>query len=339
MNRRSVSDPLLLSGILLPLTAALLIGAPPPDASLTSRVASAVASVSREKSSAVVAVRCRDDRGEITGTGFHIDPTGTVCTLADFIREGAEISVTQGTKETPATLIATDPRSGVSFLKTSASSCFVAPFPATTLRTGAPLVALALGIDSSPGPDDGGGQTAVPFLGLVSGTLDHEGERFFPVPLLAATLPSQAARPGNPVFDLSGRFAGIVTGRGADRESCRILPAAAVEKLHTDLLLHGKPNPGWIGAVVEEAAVPEGRSRTRIAAVESGSPAEKAGILPGDSLLSIADREIVFPQEVLEASFYLSAGDRVRITLSRGGALRRITLRCTEPPPAPDDLR
>lgn len=338
MNRRSVSDPLLLAGILLPLAAAMLVGAPPADPSLTSRVASAVASVSREKAPAVVAVRCRDDRGEVTGTGFHIDPTGTVCTLADFVREGAEISVIQGTRETPATLIVTDPRSGVSFLKTAASPSFLPPFPAAALRTGAPLVALGLGlgIDFGPGPDDGG-QTAAPFLGLVTGRLDHEGERFFPVPLLTATLPSQAGRPGNPVLDLSGRLAGIVTGRGADRESCRILPAAAVEKLHTDLLLHGKPNPGWIGAVVEEAAVPEGR--TRIAAVEPGSPAEKAGILPGDSLLSIANREIVFPQEVLEASFYLSAGDQVRITLSRGGALRRITLRCTEPPPAPDDFR
>jgi S1-C subfamily serine protease len=105
-----------------------------------------------------------------------------------------------------------------------------------------------------------------------------------------------------------------------------------VEKLHGDLLRFGKINPGWIGAVVEEAAVPEGNSRTRIAAVEPGSPAERAGIRPGDSLLAVGDRSIHMPQEVLESSFYLTAGQDVRIVLSRSGELRRVTLRCASVP-------
>jgi len=334
MNRRSVSDHLCTAGWITAFLALGILCTDPvkaapagSDTRLSTAVSSALADLGREKSPALVTIHSRDDAGEITGSGFLIDPSGTVCTLAEMIRGGEDLSVESGGKSLPATLLSADERTGIAFLKISvATPSFIAPFPSASLPTNAPLAALASSED---------GTRNLPLLGITGRRIDHDGERFFPVPLLTAQLPSSGSRPGTPVFDLSGKFAGLVVRSGLEGDSCAILPAAAVEKLHGDLLRFGKPNPGWIGVAVEETAVPEGSSRTRIAAVEPGSPAEKAGIFPGDSLISIGSNSIVLPQEVLESSFYLSAGEQVRLVLSRSGQLRRITVQCDPVPGIP----
>jgi serine protease Do len=333
MNRRSASDPLSRSGwIPAILTLGILSQAPliasprGEDSRLSTAVSTALSSLGQEKSQALVRIRCRDEAGEIAGTGFLIDPSGTVCTLIDFVRGGNGLSVEIGGKSSPASLISSDDRTGIAFLRTCAAApSFIPPFPSASLPTNSPVAAIAAVLSDN-------GATTLPLLGTTGKRMDHDGERFFPVPLLTALLPAPGSRPGTPVFDLSGKFAGIVVRSAVSGDSCAILPAAAVEKLHGDLLRFGKPNPGWIGAVVEEAAVPEGSSRTRIAAVEPGSPAEKAGVLPGDSLMAIGNRSIVMPQEVLESSFYLTAGQEVRLVLSRSGTLRRVILRCASIP-------
>lgn len=333
MNRRSVSDSPLPAGWIHAILALGILGQVPLTASprgeesrLSSAVSSALATLGREKSQALVRISCRDDAGEITGTGFLISPTGTVCTLLDVVRGGNGLTVERGGKSFPATLISSDSRTGIAFLRTSiAAPSFIPPFPSASLPGNSPVAALcpAMSTEGTPPP---------PLLGMTGSRIDHDGERFFPVPLIKALLPAPGSRPGTPVFDLGGKFGGIVVRSAVDGDECAILPAAAVEKLHGDLLRFGKANPGWIGAVVEEAAVPEGTSRTRIAAVEPGSPAERAGVLPGDSLLAIGTRTIVMPQEVLESSFYLTAGQEVRLVLSRSGELRRVTLRCDPVP-------
>jgi S1-C subfamily serine protease len=334
MNRRSVSYSLFAS-VWIPAFLSLgilfcnpILAAPAGNEShLSSAVASSLSSLCREKSQAVVRIHSQDSAGEIIGTGFLIDPSGTVCTLAEMIGNGEGLSVESGGTPLPATLLSIDARTGIAFLKTSVvTSSFIPPFPSAYLQTNTPFAALASSENSYKN---------LPLLGVTGTRIDHEGKSFFPVPLLTAQLPNSGSRPGTPVFDLSGKFAGLVVRSGLECDSCAILPAAAVEKLHGDLLRFGRPNPGWIGAVVEEAAVPEGSSRTRIAAVEPGSPAEKGGVRPGDSLLCIGDRSIVMPQEVLESSFYLTAGQEIRLVISRGGQVRKVTLQCDPVPRTP----
>ena len=72
--------------------------------------------------------------------------------------------------------------------------------------------------------------------------------------------------------------------------------------------------------------------------MEEGSPAETAGIRPGDIILSLGERKIVNPEEVLAASFYLNAGEPLRITVSRGGSVHAVTLRCATPPGSQEEI-
>ena len=62
--------------------------------------------------------------------------------------------------------------------------------------------------------------------------------------------------------------------------------------------------------------------------VEPGSPAEAAGLQSGDMILSLGGKPIQEPEEVLGASFYLSGGDPVRLTIIRGGEQRVVEFRC-----------
>ena len=303
--------------------------------SLSAKVASSIRSVAKEKSGAIVRIRCQDAHGEVNGTGFYLDPNGTVCTLAEIVRDGSNITVLEDGKEYAATPRAVDPRSGVAFLKVGTADgaeetgstlhpgrSFLPPRSLSNVPDLTPVLCIGVPRDEPP----------VVSLGMVTGTKSHEGENYFCVPLLTAAIPLREGEGGAPVLDLAGGLVGMVVNGNTDPGGCRILPAGAIEKLYRDLLRYGRMNPGWVGAVVEEAAVPQRNSRTRIASVEPGSPAESAGLLPGDMILAIGGRSISEPEEVLEASFYLREGETVPLSILRGGELRKVDLHCSAPP-------
>src|SRR5205823_8197497 len=48
------------------------------------------------------------------------------------------------------------------------------------------------------------------------------------------------------------------------------------------------------------------------------TPAARSGIKPGDILLQVGRKKITQPEDVLDASFFITAGDVVPITVMRG---------------------
>jgi S1-C subfamily serine protease len=294
---------------------------------LSEKVSSCIRSISREQSKAVVRIRCSDSHGEINGTGFYVDPSGLICTLGEMIRGADHVSVQQEGDWHPATVVALDPRSGVAFLKSQATNTpsgaasFLNPSSITNAPAQTPVIGIGFPRDAAPATS----------LGMITGTGTHVGEYFFCVPHLLAGIPLAEGEGGAPVVDLSGGLVGMVISGDRQTGSCWILPAAAIQKLHHDLLCRGRLNPGWIGAVVEEAAVPQGNSRARVASVQQGSPAQVAGILPGDMILSIAGHPVTNPEEVPGASFYLTGGEKVELKFIRKGELKKINVTCGEP--------
>jgi hypothetical protein len=68
---------------------------------------------------------------------------------------------------------------------------------------------------------------------------------------------------------------------------------------------------GSLGIELNEGAV--------VAAVVAGSPAEKAGVQPGDKLTKILDSAVANSQDAHEAVLKVRPGDEVTMTLERGG--------------------
>jgi regulator of sigma E protease len=70
----------------------------------------------------------------------------------------------------------------------------------------------------------------------------------------------------------------------------------------------------------------------RVKEVLPESPALKAGIAPGDVILRVGDRPIATTEDVLDASFFLTADDATPIVVSRGGKQIEITVQPNEHP-------
>ncbi len=52
--------------------------------------------------------------------------------------------------------------------------------------------------------------------------------------------------------------------------------------------------------------------------IMEGTPAASSGIKPGDILLQVGRTKVTQPEDVLDASFFITAGDAVPITVMRG---------------------
>ncbi len=61
-----------------------------------------------------------------------------------------------------------------------------------------------------------------------------------------------------------------------------------------------------------------------IASIEEGSPAAKAGLLPGDILASLGGRELGSPEELREALAAIEPGKSVKLVILRGGSSKDI---------------
>lgn len=97
----------------------------------------------------------------------------------------------------------------------------------------------------------------------------------------------------------------------------------------------GQERPGWVGVSVDISTVSDGgapRTHVRIADVQQGSPAARAGLLPGDVLLEVND--LVGPSELqqLASRLRLNVGDSVRLVIQRGAVREELRLTAAERP-------
>src|SRR5439155_705917 len=80
----------------------------------------------------------------------------------------------------------------------------------------------------------------------------------------------------------------------------------------------GEARHGWVGINVSEAPKPVEGSRAEMTQIMEGTPAAGSGIKPGDILLQVGRKKVTEPEDVLDASFFITAGDVVPITVLRG---------------------
>jgi serine protease Do len=141
-----------------------------------------------------------------------------------------------------------------------------------------------------------------------------------------ATVRLAPGNSGGPLADARGRVIGInamVAGRVA-----LAIPSNAV----TDFLSAGSSD-GWLGITVYPVQVPKSASRAArfglvLLEVESGSPAARASLLPGDILLGTEEKPFTLLEDLSRA--LRGTGPRLlRLEFLRGdyARVRRVTLR------------
>jgi serine protease Do len=149
--------------------------------------------------------------------------------------------------------------------------------------------------------------------------------------------PINPGNSGGPVVNIQGEMIGVATAIiGGAQGIGFAIPVDRARRIVADLLKFGYVKPVWIGLHgrnITPRQEPDGPSRGyRVRSVEPGSPAERAGIRPGDQIVSI-DNTPVESRETFETALSTRGVGRPMKILVRGAAGQRtVTLTGMEPP-------
>ena len=259
------------------------------------------------------------------GSGVVIDADGDVLTN-NHVVEGANqlaVALPDGTLR-PANLVGVDPDSDLALLKVDAAGLQpIAIGDVKTLAVGDVVLAL--------GNPLGVGQTVT--QGIVS-ALGRKGIGINPIENFIQT--DASINPGNSggaLIDVEGNLVGInsaILSRGGGSEGIGFaIPVDLAQKVAASLKKQGRVARGWLGV----STGPAPRSGALVVAVQQGSPANRAGLAPGDVIVRFGDRPIEEPDDVAALTLELEPGTKVPIEVQRNGKRQTIDVTLGTRPP------
>jgi serine protease Do len=257
---------------------------------------------------AVVKIHGVDEHSEICGTGFFIDPTGTLYTAYTVGGEAGNFTIEFAGKKYPARQLLADIRSGTAMLKIDETTPALPIGKSEEMEVATPVVAVGYPLDLPETPN----------FGMIAGFDRKYLGRYFSTTHLRVNLPTQRGEAGAPLLNMNGEVVGIVVSSLENNSACYAIPIEAAEKIRSDFVRFGEARHGWIGGNVSETSEPVEGSRAQMTQVMEDTPAARAGIKRGDILLQVGRKKVAQPEDVLDASFFITAGDNVPITVMRG---------------------
>jgi len=124
-----------------------------------------------------------------------------------------------------------------------------------------------------------------------------------------------------------------VASAGLLRGTALVIPVATLRRVVKALLSHGGLRRGYLGLTSSPVRLPAAAAERAgqagallVSGVEPGSPAERAGLLLGDALLTIAGAAVESPRDLAPVLEGERIGDAVAVRLWRAGALVEVTL-------------
>ncbi len=261
------------------------------------------------------------------GSGVIVSPSGYVLTNFHVV-EGAdqiEIALSDG-RNLDARVVGSDPESDLAVLQITETKGKELLLPAITLGK---MDNVVVGdVTLAIGNPFGVGQTVT--MGIISALgRSHLGINTFEnfIQTDAAINPGNS---GGALVDANGSLVGINTAiysqSGGSMGIGFAIPVSLARNVMEQIVKTGGVTRGWVGIEVQELT-PElaesfklgGTDGALIAGVMRGSPAEKAGIKPGDVLVKVGGKNVKDAQVMLELIAALQPGSSSRFSLKREG--------------------
>jgi S1-C subfamily serine protease len=282
------------------------------------------------------------EQGTATGSGFVIDQAGEVLTNAHVVANAVKITVQLADKKTVnAKVIGKDTSSDLALLKIDPDGLNLKPLElgsSKTAQVGDPVIAIGnpFGLDRTL------------TTGVVSALQRQiQAPNGFAIDNVIQT--DAAINPGNsggPLIDATGRVIGInsqiETGNGTSGGNVGIgfaVPIDTAKRILPQLQKSGKVDRAYLGITsltvdgsLASLNLPVS-SGALVQSVQSGSPAEKAGIRAGDLSATIGGNDLVLGGDIITAvdgrpvrsSDDLAgligakkSGTKIKVTLQRG---------------------
>lgn len=266
------------------------------------------------------------------GSGFIVSQDGVVLTNAHVVSDADEVIVKLTDKrEFKAKVTGIDKLSDVAVLKIDAKNL-------PTVKIGDPQHARVgewvIAIGSPFGFEN---TVTAGIISAKSRSLPDEGY----VPFLQTDVAVNPGNSGGPLFNMNGEVIGInsqIYSRSGGYQGLSFaIPIDVAMKVERQLLDHGKVNRGRLGVMIQEVNQQladtfglEKPAGALISSVEKNSPAEKAGIEPGDVILKFNGKEIGRSAELPPLVSELSPGMEANIELWRKGKIKKITMNVGE---------
>src|SRR5881227_231487 len=186
---------------------------------------------------AVVKIHGVDEHSEICGTGFFVDPTGTLYTAYTVGGEAGHFTVEFDGKKYPARQLLADIRSGTAMLKVDETTPALAIGKSDELQVATPVVSIGYPLDLPKTPN----------FGMIAGFDRKCLGRYFSTIHLRVNAPTQRGEAGAPLLNMKGEVVGIVVSGLESNSACYAVPIEAAEKIRSDFVRFGEARHGWIG--------------------------------------------------------------------------------------------
>ena len=283
-----------------------------------------VREVMHKTGDAICRIEADDEHGHLRGTGFFIDADGTLLTSYSVGGASQDIVVTVGEQRYPATRLVTEGRSGIALLKITAGRPmrFLKFGKSSKLAIGDLVITVGYPLDLPLSLSYG------PVAGM---DLGFDG-RFFAARHIRANLPVQRGEGGSPVLNRLGETVGVLISTVEENSGIFALPIEAAEKVLHDFRTYRRVRQGWVGVDVRPAEKPEHGSSARILTLREDGPAYVGGVRAGDILLQVGAWKITNPEDVLNASFFVTATEPIPMRVSRAGREIKLTVTPLDPP-------
>ena len=293
-------------------------------------ISNEVAKLVEEFQPYVVAVHAR---GHYPSSGVLWRP-GIIVTADHTVRREEDIQVTlPDGKRTDAVLAGRDPGTDLAALKAEGFGSRAAQSGAGEAVKAGEL-ALILGRSPDSGPNASLGVISAisgPWRTWRGGRLDNY------IRLDATMFPNSS---GGAVVDARGRLLGMATS-ALSRIAGLAIPASSVNRVLDVLLTKGHVPRGYLGIGAQPVGIPEAlranlslssKSGIMVVKVEAGGPADKAGMLLGDILVSLGDASLEDFEDLQSVSDSGIIGKQVKARVIRAGAIQELNITVGERP-------
>ena len=270
------------------------------------------------------------------GSGVLISPEGHLLTNEHVIAGADEIQVKLGSDKTfKASVIGKDALTDLAVLKIESKTSLphVPIGDSSRLRVGEWVVAIGnpfgLGITVTSG-----------VVSAINRDLSIDRSRSYK-DLIQTDASINPGNSGGALINARGELIGVNTaiipyGQGIGFA----IPVERVRRIVDDLLRFGEVKPVWVGVrgatVTPERGRPSSRGLgMRVRSVYPASPAEEAGLEPGDVVVSLNGRPVESREDFDTLHASVPPGQAVTLEVRRSGEARRLSLEVAR---APEDL-
>ena len=281
--------------------------------------------------------RERSYTSQSLGSGFVWSSDGIIVTNNHVVEGASRIIVNlQDGRQLPAKLLGVDPDSDLAVLRVDDRKLTAAPIGTSSdILIGESVVAVG-------NPFGLSGTVTTGVVSALGRSVPSQDQTRTFTDFIQTDASINPGNSGGPLLNIEGKVIGINVAIYAQAQGIGFaIPVDRAKKVIQDLLQYGEVHAAWVGAVTATLTPEEARRldlKTQRGAVVvrvfADSPAEAAGLKPGDVITAVGGKPVDSREAFSTATATLASGATVAVTVDRGGSTRTVNLRAGDPPSA-----